>query len=54
MRLDHLLFRIPDGSEARVQRIEERYGSDHHPLVGVVRFGAAASARTSSAVAPAR
>jgi endonuclease/exonuclease/phosphatase family metal-dependent hydrolase len=35
-RLDHLLFRLPDGWRARFARLDERYGSDHHPLAGVV------------------
>jgi endonuclease/exonuclease/phosphatase family metal-dependent hydrolase len=37
-RLDHLLARLPDAHRAQVRRIEHRYGSDHHPLLGVVRF----------------
>jgi hypothetical protein len=37
-RLDHLLLRLPDNYAVQVQRIEDRYGSDHHPVVGVIRF----------------
>jgi endonuclease/exonuclease/phosphatase family metal-dependent hydrolase len=37
-RLDHLLARLPAGQSADVRRIPERYGSDHYPLLGVVRF----------------
>jgi endonuclease/exonuclease/phosphatase family metal-dependent hydrolase len=36
MRLDHLLFRLPDGWRATVRRGEQRYGSDHYPLVAFV------------------
>ena len=36
MRLDHLLFRLPDGWRASVRRAEQRYGSDHYPLVALV------------------
>jgi endonuclease/exonuclease/phosphatase (EEP) superfamily protein YafD len=36
-RLDHMLYRLPAG-RVEVQRVASRYGSDHHPLVGVVRF----------------
>jgi endonuclease/exonuclease/phosphatase family metal-dependent hydrolase len=32
LRLDHLLFRLPDGWSARTTRLE-RFGSDHHPLL---------------------
>jgi endonuclease/exonuclease/phosphatase family metal-dependent hydrolase len=39
-KLDHLLVRLPPGHETRVHRIPDRYGSDHHPLLGVVRFPA--------------
>jgi endonuclease/exonuclease/phosphatase family metal-dependent hydrolase len=37
-RLDHLLFRLPDGQPARARRLDDRRGSDHHPLLGWVRF----------------
>ena len=37
-RLDHFLVRLPDGHTTHVRRIPKRYGSDHHPLVAVVRF----------------
>ena len=36
MRLDHLLFRLPDGWHATVRRADDRYGSDHYPLVALV------------------
>ncbi|HSG50105.1 MAG TPA: endonuclease/exonuclease/phosphatase family protein [Longimicrobiales bacterium] len=35
-RLDHLLFRLPEPGSARAQVVAERYGSDHHPVMGVV------------------
>jgi len=34
--LDHLFFDLPDGWTARRRVLEDRYGSDHHPVVGVV------------------
>jgi endonuclease/exonuclease/phosphatase family metal-dependent hydrolase len=33
MRLDHVLYRLPDGWLATVKRGESRYGSDHYPLI---------------------
>jgi len=36
--LDHLFFDLPDGWTARRRVIADRYGSDHHPVVGMV-FG---------------
>lgn len=36
MRLDHLFFRLPDGWKGGFRRAEERYGSDHYPLVGTL------------------
>jgi endonuclease/exonuclease/phosphatase family metal-dependent hydrolase len=37
-RLDRLLFRVPDGQAARARRLNDRRGSDHHPLLGWVRL----------------
>ena len=34
--LDHLFFGLPDRWEAAQQVVAERYGSDHHPVLGVV------------------
>ena len=34
--LDHLLFRLPPGAAAGVEVADERYGSDHTPVLGVV------------------
>jgi endonuclease/exonuclease/phosphatase family metal-dependent hydrolase len=36
MRLDHLLFRVPDGWRTTVRRADSRYGSDHYPLVALI------------------
>jgi endonuclease/exonuclease/phosphatase family metal-dependent hydrolase len=36
MRLDHLLFRLPQGWRTTVRRASSRYGSDHYPLVAIV------------------
>jgi endonuclease/exonuclease/phosphatase family metal-dependent hydrolase len=38
-RLDHLFFRIPECWSARYRRIDDRYGSDHYPLLGWVSVG---------------
>lgn len=34
--LDHLFFRLPDGLGASSQVVENRYGSDHYPVLGRV------------------
>jgi endonuclease/exonuclease/phosphatase family metal-dependent hydrolase len=34
--LDHLFFDLPDGWRADVRVIASRYGSDHHPVLGLV------------------
>jgi hypothetical protein len=36
MRLDHLLFCLPDGWRATVRRAASPYGSDHHALVALI------------------
>ena len=36
MRLDHLLFRLPQGWRAEVRRADRKYGSDHYPLVALI------------------
>ena len=36
LRLDHLLFRLPEGWRAELRRGESKYGSDHYPLVASV------------------
>lgn len=48
--VDHLFFRLPSGWAADYRVVEDRYGSDHHPLVGWIEpagavRGAAAGAR---------
>lgn len=37
-RLDYLFFRLPASHQARVRRVDSRYGSDHYPILGWVRF----------------
>jgi endonuclease/exonuclease/phosphatase family metal-dependent hydrolase len=37
LRLDHLFFRLDEGSSAEFRRADDRFGSDHYPLVGTVR-----------------
>ena len=34
--LDHLFFDLPDGWTAQRRVVEDRYGSDHHPVLGIV------------------
>ena len=36
LALDHLFFDLPDGWRADVRVLADRYGSDHHPVIGVV------------------
>jgi len=36
MRLDHLLFRLPDGWRGEIRRADQKYGSDHYPLVALI------------------
>jgi endonuclease/exonuclease/phosphatase family metal-dependent hydrolase len=36
MRLDHLLFRLPDGWRTGLRRADSKYGSDHYPLIAMV------------------
>jgi endonuclease/exonuclease/phosphatase family metal-dependent hydrolase len=33
-RLDYLFFRLPDGWHGSTTRLDERFGSDHHPVIG--------------------
>jgi endonuclease/exonuclease/phosphatase family metal-dependent hydrolase len=34
--LDHLFFDLPDGWTAERRVVDDRYGSDHHPVLGMV------------------
>lgn len=43
LTLDHLFFGLPEGWDARYKVVDDRYASDHSPLVGWVRMGAAAT-----------
>jgi endonuclease/exonuclease/phosphatase family metal-dependent hydrolase len=36
LRLDHLFFRVPSDWTVTYRRIDDRYGSDHYPLLGSV------------------
>jgi endonuclease/exonuclease/phosphatase family metal-dependent hydrolase len=38
LRLDHLFFHLEDGWEADFSRGEQRFGSDHFPLIGTLRL----------------
>jgi endonuclease/exonuclease/phosphatase (EEP) superfamily protein YafD len=33
-RLDYLFFRLADGWTASTERLDERFGSDHYPVIG--------------------
>ena len=35
--LDHLFFDLPDGWTAHRRVVEDRYRSDHHPVLGIVK-----------------
>lgn len=47
-RLDRMFFRLPRGWSARYARVDDRYGSDHHPLLGWVMTGPAGSPASAS------
>jgi endonuclease/exonuclease/phosphatase family metal-dependent hydrolase len=36
LRLDHLFFRLPEGWSGSFRRADDSYGSDHHPLIGII------------------
>jgi endonuclease/exonuclease/phosphatase family metal-dependent hydrolase len=36
LRLDHILFRVPESWTTTLRRADDRYGSDHYPLVAIV------------------
>jgi endonuclease/exonuclease/phosphatase family metal-dependent hydrolase len=38
MRLDRLMYRLPSTLTAETRRLADRRGSDHHPLIGTIRF----------------
>jgi endonuclease/exonuclease/phosphatase family metal-dependent hydrolase len=38
LRLDHVFFRLAPGWRAEFHRAPARFGSDHYPLVGTLRF----------------
>jgi endonuclease/exonuclease/phosphatase family metal-dependent hydrolase len=38
LRLDHVFFRLAPGWHAEFRRASSRFGSDHYPLVGTLRF----------------
>jgi endonuclease/exonuclease/phosphatase family metal-dependent hydrolase len=33
-RIDYLFFRLPEGWSGSTRRVKEKFGSDHHPVVG--------------------
>jgi endonuclease/exonuclease/phosphatase (EEP) superfamily protein YafD len=36
-RLDYLFFRLAEGWTAETHRLDDRFGSDHHPVLGTFR-----------------
>ena len=38
LRLDHLLFRLPAAWRTEVRRVDNKYGSDHYPLVSLINI----------------
>ena len=50
--LDHLLFDLPDGWTVSRSVVQERYGSDHHPVVAVVMAGPPRPAPTLGGTRP--
>jgi endonuclease/exonuclease/phosphatase family metal-dependent hydrolase len=36
LRLDHMFFRLPDGWRVEMHRADDRFGSDHYPLIAIV------------------
>jgi hypothetical protein len=44
LRLDHLFFRLADGWHGRFVRANERFESDHYPLIGTIQLGGASRA----------
>lgn len=46
-RLDYLFFRLDDGWSASTQRLDRKFGSDHHPVLGIMSvMGGAGGGRT--------
>jgi endonuclease/exonuclease/phosphatase family metal-dependent hydrolase len=43
LRLDHLFFRLDEGWTAAFHRADDRYDSDHYPLVGTIRIASSAN-----------
>lgn len=39
--LDHLFYDLPSGWRGTAQVLEDRYGSDHHPVLGVITSASA-------------
>lgn len=38
LKLDRLMFRLPEGKVSETRRLPDRRGSDHHPLIGTIDF----------------
>lgn len=39
LSLDRLFFDVPDGWDVSQRVLEDRYGSDHHPVIGIITGG---------------
>ena len=46
--LDHVFFDLPDGWSAAHEVVQHRYGSDHHPVLGVIARGGPAAPRAGA------
>jgi endonuclease/exonuclease/phosphatase family metal-dependent hydrolase len=44
LRLDHLLFRLPAGWRSDLRRGDNKYGSDHYPLISTIALDAGRAA----------
>ena len=42
LALDHLFFDVPDGWEVSMRVLEDQYGSDHRPVLGIIATGSIA------------
>lgn len=52
--LDHLFFDLPEAWTATRRVIADRYGSDHHPVIGTIHAGSAAAGPERRGTRPTR
>lgn len=48
-RLDEIFARVPERWRVTTRRLDQRYGSDHYPLLGMVEIGGAAATHARAA-----